>query len=114
MQKTPEWLLRDVLEVAEINTAAVPAPGHNLVKQKMAVFFLEDTEVDTCGKDKQHLARAGLYEGRVQQVRACTCTCKRLQSMREIDFAVHWAFAESRLCMQHTRVCNCQQHADGR
>jgi hypothetical protein len=120
----PHWLLQDILEVAQTSCAvAEPIAAQEMLKQKVAVFFLDDTELDVLGKGRQHTAKAGMYEGRVLQVcincalvlcctpsSVLTCCITVSSSSRPIGLAepccgvLAWVTRRSRRCRHNAGV----------
>ena len=90
----PDWLRRDLIEVAENNSAVADA-AEVAAKAKVVVFFTSDTIADVCGSSKQVTVKPGAYEARVTEVRcACTLvqTSKRLHCHNHVQTASAFNF----------------------
>lgn len=67
----PLWLVEDVVELAQSSSAAPLQPNAPLVRRRVAVCFMEDTDVDVempGGKARCCTLQHGIYDGRVMEV----------------------------------------------
>lgn len=71
LHELPRWLLEDTTEIAATSSAAAVRLEVALQRRRVAVCFMEDTDVDVeCGgRSRTHCLKQGVYDGRVMEVR---------------------------------------------